>query len=148
MLALLLVPVVLQVLATFVDELWFHRQRGLPRWERLGHPVDTLSVAAAYAWLLAHRPGEALALEVYVALAFGSCLLVTKDERVHARLCGAGEHWLHSVLFLLHPMVFASFGVIWWTRPELAPALLGAQLALTLAWMAWQLFYWSLAWRR
>ena len=38
----------LQGLAMLVDELLFHRRRGLPRWERIGHPIDTLSVLACY----------------------------------------------------------------------------------------------------
>jgi len=26
-----------------VDEFYFHRRRGLPRWERLAHPLDTMT---------------------------------------------------------------------------------------------------------
>src|ERR1019366_3333568 len=35
-----------------------HQRRGLPRWERLGHPLDTLSVAGCYGWLVATGPGS------------------------------------------------------------------------------------------
>jgi hypothetical protein len=142
--ALLLLPAALQAVAMAFDELWFHRRRGLPRWERLGHPVDTLSVAAAYGWLIATRPSMPHALAVYVALAAFSSLLVTKDEPVHARRCRPGEQWLHAVLFVLHPVVFLGFGVIWW-RDEHRWLLVG-QLGLTLGLMFYQLIYWSIWW--
>jgi len=144
MLAVLLVPAVLQAVAMLVDEGWYHRRRGLPRWERLGHPVDSLSVALCYAWLLWTRPGEPHALPVYVALAFASSLLVTKDEPVHARRCEPGEHWLHAVLFVLHPIVFVAAAALWWMGVRWVVA---AQLALTVGVMTYQLVYWSLLWK-
>src|SRR5215510_9016243 len=104
----LLVPLGLQGLAMAVDEAWFHRRRGLPRWERIGHPLDTLTIAACLAWLLATG-----SLAGYVALAIASTLFVTKDEPVHARLCTGGEQWLHAVLFALHPIALAAYAVLW-----------------------------------
>ncbi len=142
MLALFLVPAGLQALAMVVDEGWYHRRRGLPRWERLGHPLDTLTVALCYAWLVARRPDDPHALAVYVGLALLSCLFVTKDEHVHARVCSPGEHWLHAVLFVLHPIVFLAFGAVWWAGDS--SWILRGQLMLTLAFMAYQLVYWSL----
>jgi len=142
---LLLVPALLQAMAMAVDEGWFHRRRGLPRWERLGHPIDTLSVAACYGWLVANGPEQPHALPVYVALAAVSSLLVTKDEPVHARLCRPGEHWLHAVLFVLHPVVFLAFGILWWSGR--AAWAIEVQLALTIAFGAYQLVYWSVWWK-
>ncbi len=138
-----LVPVALQALAMIVDEGWFHRQRGLPRWERIGHPLDTLTIAACLIWLLCVTPATSFALPGYVALAIGSTLFVTKDEGVHARLCTAREHWLHAVLFALHPIVLAAFGWLWW-KGELG--MLQVQLAVTLAFMTYQVVYWNV-WR-
>lgn len=142
--SVLLIPAVLQALAMLIDEAWYHRRRGLPRWERLGHPVDTASVALCYGWLLVSRPGEPHALPIYVALALASSLLVTKDEPVHARRCEPGEHWLHAVLFVLHPIVFVAFGFLWWSG---ARWIVAAQLALTVALMIYQLVYWSIWWK-
>ena len=142
--ALLLAPAALQALAMLFDEGWFHRRRGLPRWERLGHPVDTASVALCYGWLLLRRPDEPGATAVYVALAAFSCLLVTKDEFVHARHCVPAEQWLHAVLFVLHPIVFLAFGLLWRSGAGAGPV--AAQLALTVAFMIYQLAYWSLPW--
>ncbi len=137
------VPIALQALAMIVDEGWFHRQRGLPRWERIGHPLDTLTIAACLTWLLCVSPASSVALPGYIALAIGSTLFVTKDEGVHARACTAREHWLHAVLFALHPIVLAAFGWLWW-QGQLA--VLQVQLAVTLAFMTYQVVYWNV-WR-
>ncbi len=143
MTAALLVPAALQAIAMAIDEGWFHRRRGLPRFERLGHPVDTASVALCYAWASFEPPTRAHAF-VYGALALASCLLVTKDEGVHAKLCTAGEHWLHAILFVLHPIVFAAIGVLWWTGRDAAA--IAAMLA-AIAFAIYQLVAWSTPWR-
>jgi hypothetical protein len=141
MLALLLVPALLQMLAMAGDELVFHRKRGLPRWERLGHPLDTLSAALCYGWVVFVPVSAPGALVVYVALCAFSCLLITKDEFVHARLCQPMETWLHAVLFVLHPIVFLGFGAIW--RQGLGSWPLKVELGLTLALLLHQLVYWN-----
>src|SRR5215471_11294112 len=103
----LLIPFVLQVLCMVADEVYFHRRRELPLWERLGHPLDTLTVLACFMWLLAAAP-SILSLRVYVGLSVFSCLFVTKDELVHSKHCCPSEHWLHALLFSLHPLVLLS----------------------------------------
>ncbi len=143
MLALLFLPFVLQALAMGVDEGHFHRRRGLPRWERIGHPLDTLTVVLAYAWAIAQPPTRG-ALAGYVALAGFSCLFVTKDEPVHRRCCSAGEMWLHAVQFVLHPIVFLAFGLLWLGGHR---ALLAGPLAATALFGLYQLVYWSYVWK-
>jgi len=143
---LLLVPTALQAVAIAVDELWFHRRRGLPRWERIGHPVDTLSAAACYGWLACTAPDQPNALTVYVALAALSCLLITKDEFVHARCCEPRELWLHAVLFVLHPVVFLAMALLWLSAD--AVWLIRGQLVATLAFAIYQVVYWSVPWPR
>lgn len=132
MTALYVLPLVVQGIAMLVDEAWFHRRRGLPRWERIGHPLDTLTIAACLGWLLA---GGGLA--GYVVLAIGSTLFVTKDEPVHAKLCTGGEQWLHAVLFALHPVVLAAFVM-------LPHALLAGELAVVSGFLVYQAAYWNL----
>jgi hypothetical protein len=144
MLALLLAPFGLQLAAMLVDEVHFHRRRGLPRWERIGHPLDTLTVVAAYAWALAHAPDRGAVLG-YVALAFFSCLFVTKDEPVHARECEPGEFWLHAVQFVLHPIVFLAFGLLWIEGGH--GGLLTACLAAAASFGVYQTLYWNLPWK-
>ncbi|HSS02738.1 MAG TPA: bifunctional 2-polyprenyl-6-hydroxyphenol methylase/3-demethylubiquinol 3-O-methyltransferase UbiG [Kofleriaceae bacterium] len=140
-----MIPIVLQGVVMVVDEGWFHRARGLPRWERIGHPLDTLTIVLCLAWLLATSPQSSSALPVYIGLAISSTLFVTKDEGVHARLCGPGEHWLHAVLFVLHPIVLSAFAYLWWTG---AVGLLLGQLGIALAFMTYQILYWNVGARR
>jgi hypothetical protein len=140
---LLLAPFLAQASATLFDERVFHRGRRLPRWERLGHPLDTLTVLACYGWLVASPPSGGRAL-VYVALATFSCLFVTKDEAVHASRCPPGEHWTHAVLFLLHPVVLIDAGYLWGAG-RLRVVLLG-EVLLTAALAVYQLLYWNGPW--
>jgi len=94
----------IQGLAMLIDELYFHRKRGLPRWERIGHPLDTLSVLICYSYLaLGSKFG--FSPEVYLGLSIFSCVLVTKDEFVHQAVCKGSELWLHALLFVLHPVM-------------------------------------------
>ena len=151
----LLIPFPLQMICMAVDEIHFHRRRGLPRWERLGHPLDTLTVLACFVWLLIATP-SAFSLSIYAALSVFSCLFVTKDEPVHTKHCGSGEHWLHAMLFILHPLVLLCAGLLWlaWRQRPLSfihytgyehVFLLGNTL-LTLAFGLYQLVYWNFLW--
>ena len=116
--ALWLLPFALQGLAMSVDEFGFHRKRPVPRWEWLGHMLDTLVFLGCLSCplLLAPTPAH---LKLYAALAAGSCLLITKDEVIHRRLCSGGEQWLHAVLFILHPVVLMAAACLWLALPGL-----------------------------
>jgi hypothetical protein len=140
---LLVAPFVAQAGAMLVDERVFHHGRRLPRWERLGHPLDTLTVLACYAWLVASAPSRGCAL-VYVTLATFSCLFVTKDEPVHASRCAPGEQWTHALLYLLHPVVLIDAGYLWWSAR--LRAVLLAEVVLTAAFAAYQILYWNGPW--
>lgn len=109
---LLALPFALQGIAIGVDELVFHRKRGLPRWERIGHPIDSLVFGICLAIPLVCRP-EGRALGLFAIGSALSCLLITKDEAVHAKLCTPMEHWLHAVLFVLHPVVLGAAWALW-----------------------------------
>jgi 2-polyprenyl-6-hydroxyphenyl methylase / 3-demethylubiquinone-9 3-methyltransferase len=139
MLGLVAIPIAAQALAMVVDEGWFHRRRGLPRWERIGHPLDTLTIVMCLAWLVITSPSSTT-LGVYIGLATFSTLFVTKDEPVHAKLCGAGEHWLHAMLFVLHPIVLAAFGLLWWCGAT-TPVVM--QLGVAIAFALYQVIYWN-----
>ena len=102
----------IQGAAMVVDEFYFHRRRGLPLWEKFGHPLDTFSVLVCYGFLFSTRPSESF-LWIYVGLCIFSCLLITKDEFVHTERCSAGENWLHAVLFVLHPVAFLVAALVW-----------------------------------
>jgi hypothetical protein len=134
-------PVLVQAAAMLADEGWCHRRRGLPRWERIGHPLDTLTTSLCYGWLVIARPTDPHALAVYVGLSLFSCLFITKDEFIHSRLCGPIETWLHAVLFVVHPIVLLCFGLAWMSG--MGPFLFQFQFGLTLAFASYQILYWS-----
>ncbi len=137
---LLLIPVAIQSIAMFVDEFYFHRKRGLPRWERVGHPIDTLSVLLCYLFLLVTLPTQEN-IYIYAGLCAFSCLLITKDEFVHSERCEASENWLHAILFVLHPITFLSAGIMWYQ--DLSVDFLFLQPLVVAGFMLYQIIYWS-----
>jgi len=152
-------PFLLQAGLMLADER-LHMRRGLPAWERWGHPLDTFLAAACLASARL-APATPTGLSAYAGACAFSCLFVTKDEWVHARHCSGAECWLHACLFLLHPALFAIAG--WWAfagaligagsvrpGPEAAGfgAFLTAQIGLTAAFGLWQAAYWNGPWGR
>jgi hypothetical protein len=101
-----------QIALFAIDELHCHRKRGLPRWEIIGHPIDTVSTLLTYsiAVFLEFSPTH---LTWYTLSALASCIIVTKDEFVHAKLCDGFESWIHALMFMLHPVMFIAFGYAW-----------------------------------
>lgn len=136
---LLLIPVVIQGVIMLVDEFYFHQQRGLGLWERRGHPIDTFSVFVCYLFLVLKEPSD-FNLKLYTGLCLLSCLLITKDEFVHTGQCTSMENWLHSLLFVLHPITLLAAGVIWHQRNNLW--FLNIQLVVLFIFMFYQFFYW------
>jgi hypothetical protein len=133
-------PFVLQGMAMFFDEFYFHQKRGLPLWERIGHPLDTLSVLACYGFIF-YFPYSESNLNIFIGLAAFSCLLITKDEFVHTTICTAKENWLHAVLFVLHPITFLCAGVVW--KQNLNQSFLALQPLVIVLFLIYQIYYWS-----
>jgi hypothetical protein len=158
MVMLLLLPFFLQGILIGFDEFYFHWRRGLPRWERIGHPLDTLSVLLCFLFLLV-VPYSPFFLKIYIGLALFSCIFVTKDEFVHKECCPATEQWLHAVLFLNHPVLLTIGGIFWyslqqsahapfaWFHPFLRTFLWG-QVATMVLFAAYQIIYWNLLWKK
>lgn len=134
-------PFALQGLAMSVDEFCFHQKRGLPLWERAGHPLDTLSVLICFLYLKRHTTPSAEDLMTYLRLALFSCLLITKDEWIHCHVCTPVEHWIHSVLFLLHPICLALAAWIWWH--QWAGNFLIWESGALVAFLTYQIIYWN-----
>lgn len=139
--SLLYIPFFLQGGAMFADEFYFHRKRGLHRWERIGHPLDTITVLLCYLYLL-FSPVTQENIYIYGGLAIFSCLFVTKDEFVHAKECTPSEHWLHAFLFILHPVILGLAGWMWFSQSPLS--FLIGQSILTGVFLIYQIIYWSL----
>jgi hypothetical protein len=126
-----------------VDEIYCHRRRGLARWERLGHPLDTLTFIACLGFLLLTDP-TLLHVKLYTALTIFSCVFITKDEWEHrGRSISAFENWLHALLFVLHPIVLIVAGWMWWSGEAEFRALTTTAVAAGLGFMLYQTIYWN-----
>lgn len=156
-----LIPFTLQALAMFFDEGYFHIRRGLPKWERIGHPLDTCSVLVCMGFIL-FVPFSTTNLIIYIALASFSSILVTKDEFVHKDHCPASENWLHAVLFTLHPITLACAGFMWpvvqgvevtpwianWLDNKSALHLfLKMQFSTMILFVIYQIVFWNFIWK-
>ncbi len=141
----LFTPFILQAIAMIFDELYFHKKRGLGLWEKLGHPLDTLTVIVCFAYIITNTYSENN-LYIFMGLSFFSSVFVTKDEFVHTELCDAKENWLHAFLFILHPICFISAAYLW--KNNLYMNFIIGQLVLLTIVMFYQIFYWSLSWKK
>lgn len=128
------------VLAMSVDEWVFHRNREMPRWERLGHPLDTFSVLLCVLFTLLFQP-SASHVYTFTILALVSCVFITKDEWMHAKHCTRGEHILHGFLFFFHPIVLWQIYGLWMMGPSSQGTLQAAAFGLSIA-MFYQWAYW------
>ncbi len=156
-----LIPFALQAICMIFDEGYFHIRRGLPKWERIGHPIDTFSVIVCIAYVV-FVPFSKRALYFYIFLASFSSILVTKDEFVHKHHCPASENWLHALLFTLHPITLAFAGFIWPVVQEVPVAswivhlldnpialarFLYGQLIVMILFFLYQILFWNVLWK-
>lgn len=155
-----LIPFLLQAITILVDEGYFHVKRGLPKWERIGHPIDTFSVLLCMGFVI-WVPFSQTSLICYVLLATISSILVTKDEWIHKSHCPASEMWLHALLFTLHPITLTVAGFIWpvtqgievsawislWlTQAEFLKAFLEMQFCVMGVFLIYQIVFWNFIW--
>jgi 2-polyprenyl-6-hydroxyphenyl methylase / 3-demethylubiquinone-9 3-methyltransferase len=112
MLLALFILIVAQSIAILVDQFYFHRRRELEQWELIGHPVDTgcFFVCLIIPLFVSLSP---ISIEVFAGLSLLSCLVITKDEWIHAESCSGGEQWLHALLFILHPVLLIGVFILW-----------------------------------
>lgn len=146
-----IIPFILQAVLIFFDEVVFHLKRGLPRFERIGHPLDTLTVIACltsarcFSYSLPH-------LVILIGMALFSCLFVTKDEWVHFKVCPPMEMWLHALLFLNHPFLLGSLIALWLQAHEVLSChhdraqiqhFFDFQIAAVTLFFFYQVIYWN-----
>jgi hypothetical protein len=158
---LILIPFIVQAFVITFDEYYFHIKRGLPLWERIGHPIDTLSVLACMLYVLI-VPYSPLAMKWFIALSVFSCFMVTKDEWVHKHHCPAAEHWVHALLFINHPIFLTAAGMIWWVltghtapswmqhwldHPGTLSRMLIIQVVCVSLFFLYQVIYWNFIWK-
>ena len=145
----LMIGTILQATTMAMDEFIFHRKRGLPLWERIGHPIDTASLLLCLFFILLF-PFSQTNLKVYSAMAIFSVLCITKDEWVHKRSCEATEQWVHAILFILHPVILFLMAEAW---PQLPTNLwlknwVVLQTLVVLVFWIYQIFYWNFLWKK
>ena len=87
-----------------VDEFYFHRKRGLPKWERIGHPIDTIFTLICFA-IIIFFPSTRTTFIIYGIFAIISSLVIIKDEAVHLKYCSKQEQYFHAILFVFHPVL-------------------------------------------
>lgn len=126
---------IFQGLLMFFDEFIFHHQRGLKKWERVGHPIDSFFFFLPFAYTQIFSN-----VEIFIGLCVFSSFLVTKDEFVHHKECGAKEQWLHAVLFLIHPVALYGLWVAW--RNDLNQ-IIQIQSAVIFIFMIYQILFWN-----
>lgn len=130
----------IQGLLMAIDEFSFHKMRGLRKWERIGHPIDSLFYSIPL-FISAFLPASELNRVLFVGASVFSCLLITKDEFVHMRECGPSEHWVHACLFLLHPAILYGIALLW--KAQEAQALRVVLPIAVTCFGFYQFFYWA-----
>lgn len=147
-------PFGLQGVAMAFDEFGFHSHRTVSGWEGLGHALDSAVFLACLMCPLYLTP-TLPHLTLFGIMAAVSCLLITKDEFIHQRLCSGGEHWLHAALFILHPIVLFATGFLWVglgtsalarnpiALPAMGASILMIQVALVAGFLAFQIVLWA-----
>jgi hypothetical protein len=145
---LLAIPLLLQGGLMVFDEVFFHQQRGLPKWEILGHPLDTITVLMPLLHALLFDFNQ-VNIFIYILLVFFSCLFIVKDECIHKDLCSRGEMITHALLYIVHPMVFLSIFALWQLGNQVilgsfitAKMLIILQLFLTCLFLLYQIIFW------
>lgn len=119
----------------FFDEFKFHHMRGLKRWERVGHPIDSFFFLIPFMFTQFFSNTY-----VFISLCVFSCLLVTKDEFIHNQECPASEQWLHAVLFLMHPVSLYALWIAWQHNMDF---IIQIQSVIIFIFMSYQIIYWN-----
>lgn len=140
---LLYLPFIIQGLLMGIDE-QLHKRRNLGAWERLGHPLDTMTVFAPLSYVAINSYTDHR-LIVFIILAVFSSIFITKDEFIHSEECGVLENWVHAMLFVLHPMIFFATGFLWKYHPD--DQFMIYQPMLVGVFMIYQIFRWSFTWK-
>lgn len=151
---MLFLPLIIQASLMIFDEFYFHRRRGLPQWEIIGHPLDTLTVIAPLAFARSVIFSDQNAL-IYIALSTFSCIFIVKDELIHKNICSKAEMILHALLFIFHPLVFMSIFLFWQYGEAHCLGftisfnkIVSLQLIVTSAFCLYQIFYWRFFYER
>ncbi|APJ02553.1 hypothetical protein AXG55_00830 [Silvanigrella aquatica] len=95
-----------------IDEFIFHRKRVLPKWERVGHPIDSLFFLICF-FIVLFFPMNMNSILFFTLFACISCFIIIKDEGVHLKYCSKYEQYIHALLFVLHPIILIILFLSW-----------------------------------
>lgn len=143
----------IQSLLMLLDEFYFHRRREVPKFERIGHPIDTLTVLLCFG-LVKFFPLNLNTVVIYVLFSIISCLCVIKDESVHKKYCLHFELYLHALLFLIHPIILFDIFLCWTSvnktdflsfsfQSNFLRFFFLTQFVLTFCFFIYQILYWN-----
>lgn len=136
------------------DEFFFHRKRILPKWERIGHPIDTSFVLFCF-FIIIFLPMTKINIILYFCLSVFSCFIIVKDESIHLKYCSKYEQYLHALLFILHPILLIILFISWssFTKPYmlyleyfqslLIKKLIYFQFVSATLFLLYQIFFWN-----
>jgi hypothetical protein len=140
-----------------LDEFYFHYRRGLPKWEIIGHPLDTLTILFGILFLK-YRSYSEDNLKIYIIISFFSCIFVTKDELLHHKLCTTGEMWVHGLLLICHPIIFICAAYIKWFPHSPQDKYFYQLMSLNRSFnqlpntmmliLVYEIIFWSVVWKR
>ena len=111
MITFLLIIMSLQVILFHVDEYYFHRKRGLSKYEIASAITD----GAFYVLPLiiaTFAKFDSIWKTIFIVLAGISCLSIAKNELFYPAL-QVKERIIHSLLYVLHPILLYSFYISW-----------------------------------
>jgi hypothetical protein len=123
----------------FFDEFYYHHKRRLGRWESIGHPIDSFFFLLCFGFCVLFSFSN-FNLYIFIALSIISTLIITKDEWIHSQESYPTENWLHSILFIIHPISLAGLFSAW--RYNLKDLILIQAFIITL-FMLYQIIYWN-----
>ena len=126
---------IFQGILMFFDEFVFHRRRGLGQWEKIGHPIDTLFFLIPFLIILFSENEKLFMISSII-----STLMITKDEFIHSRECDSWEQWLHSLLFIIHPIALIS---LWVAGIKGYHEIVYIQSIIVFLFLSYQIIYWS-----
>ena len=120
---------------TFFDEFIFHKRRGLGKWERVGHPMDSFFFLIPFIYTQFFSSSY-----VFLGLCLFSCLIITKDEFVHSKECEGSEQLLHALLFVIHPIALMGLALAWEHKYN---TIIQIQASIIFLFMIYQIVYWN-----
>ena len=108
----LLFLMILQVVIFHVDEYYFHRKRTLSRKEAVGMFIDGALYLPPIV-IASFAPFSDFWKTVYIVFSILSCLSIIKNEMFYEHDVTKKERLVHSILYVLHPILLYTFYFSW-----------------------------------